>query len=70
VLITDHNVRETLDICDRGYIISAGTVIAAGNPADLLANQQVRDGVPGSGLCDVTPPPLGPGALQKPFAVG
>lgn len=43
VLITDHNVRETLDICDRGYIISAGTVIAAGVPADLLANQQVRD---------------------------
>jgi lipopolysaccharide export system ATP-binding protein len=43
VLITDHNVRETLDICDRGYIISAGTVIAAGSPADLLANQQVRD---------------------------
>lgn len=43
VLITDHNVRETLDICDRGYIISAGTVIAAGVPADLLANQQARD---------------------------
>lgn len=43
VLITDHNVRETLDICDRGYIISSGTVIAAGSPADLLANQQVRD---------------------------
>lgn len=43
VLITDHNVRETLDICDRGYIISAGTVIAAGAPSDLLANQQVRD---------------------------
>jgi lipopolysaccharide export system ATP-binding protein len=43
VLITDHNVRETLDICDRGYIISAGTVIAEGTPADLLANQQVRD---------------------------
>ncbi|AFL74182.1 LPS export ABC transporter ATP-binding protein [Thiocystis violascens] len=43
VLITDHNVRETLDICDRSYIISAGTVIAAGVPADLLANQQARD---------------------------
>ena len=43
VLITDHNVRETLDICDRGYIISAGAVIAAGAPADLLADQQVRD---------------------------
>jgi lipopolysaccharide export system ATP-binding protein len=43
VLITDHTVRETLDICDRGYIISGGTVIAAGPPAELLANQQVRD---------------------------
>jgi len=43
VLITDHNVRETLDICDRGYIISSGSVIAAGTPADLLADQQVRD---------------------------
>lgn len=43
VLITDHNVRETLDICDRGYIISSGTVIAAGTPATLLADRQVRD---------------------------
>ncbi|WP_210424746.1 LPS export ABC transporter ATP-binding protein [Marichromatium bheemlicum] len=43
VLITDHNVRETLDICDRGYIISTGTVIAAGRPDQLLADQQVRD---------------------------
>lgn len=43
VLITDHNVRETLDICDRGYIISDGTVIAAGSPAELLSNQRVRD---------------------------
>jgi lipopolysaccharide export system ATP-binding protein len=43
VLITDHNVRETLDICDRGYIISAGAVIAAGTPATLLADQQVRE---------------------------
>jgi len=43
VLITDHNVRETLAICDRGYIIGGGTVIAAGEPAELLANQRVRD---------------------------
>lgn len=43
VLITDHNVRETLDICDRGYIISAGNVIASGQPSALLADQQVRD---------------------------
>jgi lipopolysaccharide export system ATP-binding protein len=43
VLITDHNVRETLDICDRGYIISSGTVIAAGVPSALLADQHVRE---------------------------
>jgi lipopolysaccharide export system ATP-binding protein len=43
VLITDHNVRETLDICDRGYIISGGNVIASGTPGDLLVDQQVRD---------------------------
>lgn len=43
VLITDHNVRETLRICERGYIISEGQVIAQGRPEDLLENQQVRD---------------------------
>ncbi|MGB5736865.1 MAG: LPS export ABC transporter ATP-binding protein [Thiohalocapsa sp.] len=42
VLITDHNVRETLDICDRAYIISEGRVIADGSPAALLQNAQVR----------------------------
>jgi lipopolysaccharide export system ATP-binding protein len=42
VLITDHNVRETLDICDRAYIISEGRVIAEGTPAELLANAEVR----------------------------
>lgn len=42
VLITDHNVRETLDICDRAYIINAGRVIAAGEPAALLQDPQVR----------------------------
>lgn len=42
VLITDHNVRETLDICDRAYIISEGQVIAAGAPTDLLQNAKVR----------------------------
>jgi len=42
VLITDHNVRETLDICDRAYIISEGQVIAAGAPAELLQNAKVR----------------------------
>jgi lipopolysaccharide export system ATP-binding protein len=42
VLITDHNVRETLDICDRAYIISDGRVIAEGTPAELLDNAEVR----------------------------
>jgi lipopolysaccharide export system ATP-binding protein len=42
VLITDHNVRETLDICDRAYIISEGTVIAEGTPDALLQNARVR----------------------------
>lgn len=42
VLITDHNVRETLKICDRGYIINAGNVIKQGEPETLLADKQVR----------------------------
>jgi lipopolysaccharide export system ATP-binding protein len=42
VLITDHNVRETLGICDHAYILNEGRVIAAGTSADILANQQVR----------------------------
>ncbi len=42
ILITDHNVRETLKICDRGYIINAGEVIAQGEPSVLLADKQVR----------------------------
>lgn len=42
VLITDHNVRETLDICDRAYIISDGRVIAEGMPEELLENTEVR----------------------------
>ena len=43
VLITDHNVRETLSICDRAYIVSAGHIIAEGDADTILANQQVRD---------------------------
>jgi len=43
VLITDHNVRETLGICERGYIMNAGEVIASGEPDDLLENKQVRE---------------------------
>ncbi len=42
VLITDHNVRETLGICDRAYIISEGSVLAEGTPADIVDNPQVR----------------------------
>ena len=42
VLITDHNVRETLGICDRAYILSEGAVLAQGAPATLLANPEVR----------------------------
>lgn len=43
VLITDHNVRETLGICERGYIMNAGEVIASGKPEELLAHKEVRD---------------------------
>ena len=43
VLITDHNVRETLDICDSAYIVSEGYIIAAGDADTILANQQVRE---------------------------
>ena len=42
VLITDHNVRETLGICERAYILNAGEVIAQGNPDDILNNEQAR----------------------------
>ncbi|MFZ2309753.1 MAG: LPS export ABC transporter ATP-binding protein [Rhodoferax sp.] len=42
VLITDHNVRETLGICDHAYIISDGTVLAEGTPAEIVNNADVR----------------------------
>ncbi|MEY4976185.1 MAG: Lipopolysaccharide export system ATP-binding protein LptB [Pseudomonadota bacterium] len=42
VLITDHNVRETLGICDRAYIISEGRVLASGKPSDIVDNPDVR----------------------------
>ena len=42
VLITDHNVRETLGICDRAYIINQGEVLASGHPEDIIANESVR----------------------------
>lgn len=42
VLITDHNVRETLGICDRAYIISEGSVLAEGTPQEIIENAEVR----------------------------
>ncbi|MFM8586602.1 MAG: LPS export ABC transporter ATP-binding protein [Gammaproteobacteria bacterium] len=43
ILITDHNVRETLGVCARSYIIGDGTVIASGSAAEILANPRVRE---------------------------
>lgn len=42
ILITDHNVRETLKICDRGYIVNDGTTIASGSPEQILTNSEVK----------------------------
>lgn len=42
VLITDHNVRETLDICERAYIVNQGRILCEGSPETILNNQQVR----------------------------
>ena len=50
LLITDHNVRETLDICSRAYILNEGQVLAEGTPLSILDNQQVRDVYLGSGF--------------------
>ena len=43
ILITDHNVRETLDICNRAYVLSAGEIISEGTPEEVLSNQKVRE---------------------------
>ena len=43
ILITDHNVRDTLGICDRAYIVNEGTIIAEGTPEDVLGDEQVRE---------------------------
>jgi lipopolysaccharide export system ATP-binding protein len=43
VLITDHNVRETLDVCEKAYIVSHGELIAAGTSQEVLSDQRVRD---------------------------
>ena len=42
VLITDHNVRDTLDICDRAYIVNKGQILASGSPAEITKNPQVK----------------------------
>ena len=43
VLITDHNVRETLGICDQAYIVNEGRIFASGTPADIVNNESVRE---------------------------
>ena len=43
VLITDHNVRETLSICDRAYILGNGSILVAGSPEEILQNKQARE---------------------------
>ena len=43
VLITDHNVRETLGICNRAYILNNGSILAEGTPTEIMANKQVRE---------------------------
>ena len=43
ILITDHNVRETLGTCDRAYIVNDGKILAEGSPEEILNNEQVRD---------------------------
>ena len=50
VLITDHNVRETLGICDRAYILSEGKVLTAGTPGEVLAHPEVRSVYLGAGF--------------------
>ena len=50
ILITDHNVRETLGICGRAYILNDGAMIAEGTPDDILANSQVREVYLGEGF--------------------
>ncbi|MGI9335198.1 MAG: LPS export ABC transporter ATP-binding protein, partial [Gammaproteobacteria bacterium] len=50
VLITDHNVRETLGICDRAYIVDQGTIIASGHPAEILEHRKVREVYLGEGF--------------------
>jgi lipopolysaccharide export system ATP-binding protein len=50
VLITDHNVRETLDVCEKAYIVSHGKLIAEGTPTEILGNEQVKKVYLGEGF--------------------
>ncbi len=50
VLITDHNVRETLDVCEKAYIVSHGQLIAEGTPQEILQNEQVKQVYLGEGF--------------------
>ena len=50
VLITDHNVRETLDVCEKAYIVSHGQLIAQGTPTEVLNNEQVKQVYLGEGF--------------------
>ncbi|MCH9644930.1 MAG: LPS export ABC transporter ATP-binding protein [Gammaproteobacteria bacterium] len=50
VLITDHNVRETLDICQRAYIVNEGTIISEGPPSEILKNKKVKEVYLGEGF--------------------
>jgi lipopolysaccharide export system ATP-binding protein len=50
VLITDHNVRETLGICGHAYILNEGALIAAGSPDEILSNRNVRKVYLGEGF--------------------
>ncbi len=50
VLITDHNVRETLDVCEKAYIVSHGQLIAEGTPDEVLHNEQVKQVYLGEGF--------------------
>ncbi len=50
ILITDHNVRETLDICHRAYIVNSGEIIANGSAKDILSNEQVKKVYLGEGF--------------------
>jgi lipopolysaccharide export system ATP-binding protein len=50
VLITDHNVRETLGICGYAYLLNNGSLMAAGEPAEILSNRSVREVYLGEGF--------------------